>query len=85
MKKQNRNKWEYNPLNMKGTWIGISIAGMVILLWGLGIQILVNETQIEGQFLYPWGIFFSPLAIKLILVGFLIGWGISSFFKSKKR
>jgi hypothetical protein len=75
----------YTPLKMRGAYIGLIVPAVFIYLIGLGIQRLLNETKIEGFFSYPWSIFGLPWTITLLILGFLIGWGIHSFIRLKKK
>jgi len=67
----------YNPFKMWGSWIGL-VFGLIGGYFSIAIVLYFAET---GKFKY--GAIFVPLIV--IILGFLIGWGIHSLIRSLKK
>ena len=76
-----RRKKSYNPFKMWGAWIGALV--------GYIYPLAMDQTNINGA---DWGVLltnlffneFRNIYVPIIILGFLIGWGIHSLIRRYK-
>lgn len=73
----------FNPFTMWGSYVGLILGFLTFLVLN---EKFFLETAIFVMGIFDLGVFGSfPLLVGLLLLGFLIGWGIHSIFRGLKK
>lgn len=82
-------KHNYNPFKMWGGWVGMIFYPLLSIIIPLSSGDIYSATCDGIDYInIGWCVFnldFIPQTIINIIIGFLIGWGIHSFFRRWRR
>ena len=77
-------KKSYNPFKMRGSYAGVGIVGISLLIWAWRWNVSFKDILFLVVDL-GYAAMFTPIAYLTLVIGFLIGWGIHSLFRRFRK